>query len=210
MNPEPAIISARPGCLSAAGQDSSRLSRGHTIAALVRWLLLLALVLRGHSAPVLLAQNAEGDGPALTPAEFKTVFLAKISNYINWPESRDPIVIGLLGGDPFNGMLQALTRNASSQGRPIEVRVIPEIGGASACNVLFVASEHAAAWASHSQTNVLKGVLTVGEAPNFSQRMTTICNLSVETRKLEVSLPNAKQAGIQINSKLLKIARVHR
>lgn len=170
----------------------------------------MALVVWGGSARLVTGQNAEGDGPALTPAEFKTVFLAKISNYINWPESRDPIVIGLLGGDPFNGMLQALTRNASSQGRPIEVRVIPEVSGASACNVLFIASENAEAWRAYSQTNVLKGVLTVGEAPNFSQRMTTICNLSVETRKLEVSLVNAKQAGIQINSKLLKIARVHR
>ena len=158
-----------------------------------------------------LAQNSEKEKPSVTTTEFKMVCLAKIPNYImNWSESREPIVIGLLGADPFQGMLHKLTEKATSRGRRMEVRVVPSVGELTNCNIVFITAALALEWDRAVRTNGFKGVLTVGESTNFVERMNTVFNLSAENQKLEVSLPNAKQAGIQINSKLLKMATVHR
>jgi hypothetical protein len=52
-------------------------------------------------------------------------------------------------------------------------------------------------------------ILTVGENPRFTAAG-GICNLSLADRKLTVNVRNARTAGLELQSRLLRIAEVER
>jgi hypothetical protein len=157
---------------------------------------------------------ARGWAADLRPAEFQAAFLAKSLAYVTWPEERlprpdEPIVIGLLDHDPFDGLLHKLLENQKVNGRRVVVKVIPTNAPVEACHVLFVPGDKLAAWAASSAMASPRGLLTVGadDTGQFLKSGGTF-NLLVAEQRLEISLKNAKKAGLEINSKLIKISKV--
>lgn len=171
-------------------------------------ILILFLTLLG-------ALSVPGEQPVeLTPVEFKALTLAKTPPYIQWPDSaftgsESNLVIGVLGKDPFGGLLQNLVKGQQIKNRDIVVKVFESPSQFTHCQILFVPAEAQADWLELFKTIDSNGVLTVGETEDFI-KSGGIFNLSVKERKLEINLRNAKKAGLTIDSRLLKIARVTR
>ena len=163
--------------------------------------------------PALLAQPAKET--TLTDKEFKAAFLSKIPPYIQWPptafsETENQIVVGILGGDPVASLLEQLLRGKQIEGRNLVVKVFerPEAITKN-CHILFVPASQQDKWQEWCSAKVQPaGLLSVGESEDFISKMGGVFNLSVTERKLEISLKNARKAGLEINSKLLKIAKV--
>ncbi|MEW6157812.1 MAG: YfiR family protein [Verrucomicrobiota bacterium] len=143
----------------------------------------------------------------LSPIEFKLTFLAKIPAYVTWPEPRSQVVIGILGKDPFDGLLSALVKDKKIDGREIQVKVFESPEAITECDILFVPAEQLAAWEDFSKSRDPRGLLTISEKKEFLSKG-GIISLSVEDRKLDINLQNAKKAGLEINSKLVRMSRI--
>jgi hypothetical protein len=175
-------------------------------------LLLLALVTGfppGGSVPAARAQAAAG---AFSPDELRVAVLSKLPPYIVWPEaSADaPIVIGVLGANPLGALLEELLRGVRVRQRPVEVRHLTNAVPAELPDLLFVPAGYAAELAALPAER-LRGVVTVGEDPDFLKRG-GIINLRPDADggkiSLQVSLKNARAQGIKISTPLLRIAEV--
>jgi hypothetical protein len=147
----------------------------------------------------------------LNPIQFTAAILAKIPPYIEWPANafsgpEEPLIIGLLDSDET--LLTLLTHLLEGQrihGRNVMIKAFPSVEAIERCHLLYVSEQLRRDW--HPEGAPLPGLLTVGESPEFI-RDGGIFNLSTADRKLEVHLNHARQAGIKINSKLLRISRI--
>lgn len=77
------------------------------------------------------------------------MFLCNFSQFVDWPaasfaDGRSPLVIGVLGSDPFDGMLDAIVRGETVNGRPLAVRRYRSLDEIDACHILFIDRSQAA------------------------------------------------------------------
>ena len=167
--------------------------------------VLLALV----AAPV------RAQAPA-APTEYqvKAVFLFNFSQFVDWPaasfaDGRAPLVIGVLGSDPFGATLDEIVRGETVNGRPLEVRRYDSVEQIDACHILFI--ERSQEERLDAVLAGLKGrsVLTVGDFEGFARRGGIIRFVTVGNKiRLRVNLAAAQDAELTISSKLLRPAQI--
>lgn len=144
--------------------------------------------------------------------QVKGVFLFQFTKFMEWPAEAfanpdAPIVIAILGDDPFGRGLDEAIKNEKSQGRRLEIRRIRRVEDARGCHVLFVSRSE-----NRRLTeilNQLKGsaVLTVGEDAGFARRGGIIEFVLVEGKvRFAINLAAEKQAGLKISSEIKRLA----
>ena len=81
------------------------------------------------AALLALVGGARPRAGAAAPTEYqvKAVFLFNFSQFVDWPpasfaDGRSPLVIGVLGRDPFGATLDEIVRGETVNGRPLVVR----------------------------------------------------------------------------------------
>lgn len=143
--------------------------------------------------------------------ELKAVFLVRFAQFVDWPagtwRSRDePLVIGVLGRDPFGVYLDAAVAGEQVAGHPVVVRRYDTVRDADAAQVLFVNQTGEALTATLRQLDALP-VLTVGEAPDFIRRDGMIQFVIVDRRvRFRVNPLTRSERPLVISSKLLSAA----
>jgi len=162
------------------------------------------------------AFHVHGEGSeqvSLSPMEFEAVFLSKLPSYIKWPKdvsasSTNKLILGILGKDPFDGLLHRLVQGKTVNGRELVVKTLSadEIGS---CHILYVPEASMSRWQKVTKGKVVSGILTVGETEAFT-KSGGVFRLLVKERKLVINRKNAEAAGLRINSKLLKISIVEK
>lgn len=145
--------------------------------------------------------------------QVKAVFLFNFAQFVDWPAAtfptRDaPLVIGVLGDDPFGPLLEEAVRGEKAGGHPLEVRHYDSFEQAD-CQILFI---------SRSETGRLEPVLaalngrpilTVSDVENATRRGAMIRFVNESNRiRLRINLEVAKRAGLTISSKLLRAAEI--
>lgn len=164
---------------------------------------------------LLAALGALGSRPALaapTAQQVEAVFLFYFTQFVAWPpeafsDAHAPIVIGVLGDDPFGGALDQAVAGERVNGRPIVVRRLQGIGDAAGCHVLYISASEAAQLPQI--LSALKGhnVLTVSDLANFAQTGGMIRFVLVDQHvRLRINARAARQAGLTLSSKLLSAA----
>jgi hypothetical protein len=148
----------------------------------------------------------------LTQNEFRALILSKLLPYISeWPDSDTQAVVAVVGKGPVVETLRELVRNQKIQGREVVVKEVDLAGPLSKCHILFVPASNNDEWREFSQKYGVEHVLTVGEVPDFASRKTGgVLRLVFEEKTVEVNPQNARKAGYELNSKLLKIFRIVR
>jgi hypothetical protein len=146
--------------------------------------------------------------------QVKAVFLFNFAQFVEWPPSafagaNTPLVIGVLGEDPFGAVLDETVRGEAVNNRPLEVQRYRRVDDIKTCHILFV---------SRSETGRLnqtlaslrdRNILTVGDAEDFAQRGGTIQLATAQNRvRLMVNPDAAKAANLTISSKLLRAAEI--
>src|SRR5579872_4762986 len=131
--------------------------------------------IRATAVALLIAAGLLGGRCALaapTAPQVEAVFLFYFSQFVDWPAGafageRSPIVIGVLGDDPFDGSLDQAVAGERVNGRPIIVRRLKSIADATGCQILYISSSEA----EHLPQILagLKGrqVLTVSDLDHF-------------------------------------------
>jgi hypothetical protein len=165
--------------------------------------LLMAL---GLMAPICAPAADEG-----LEYQVKAAFLLNFTKFIEWPASAfdtsdSPIVICILGGDPFGNTLDQIVAGEVVDGRKITIQRIKRLPPLKACQVLFV---------GRLEKEVLKslpevgpGVLTIGEGEKFVHDGGMIAFV-VENRRVRFGINEtaATSAGLKLSSKLLNVAK---
>ena len=159
-------------------------------------------------------------GANVTEYGLKAVFLYNFTKFLTWPDKAfsnadAPLVIGILGDDPFGETLNKTVEGKIINGRSIQVRRFDGFDPRQAavigkCHILFICSSE-----NDDIGEILasiKGfsVLTVSEYEGFPAKGGTILFFRKENRlALRINLEAAKKARLQISSKLLQISEIY-
>jgi hypothetical protein len=80
-----------------------------------------------------------------TPSEYqvKAAFLYNFSRFVDWPsgsfaQSGSPLVIGVVGQDPFGSSLDKVTDGKTVDGRNIIIRRFRRVSDMEPCHILFI------------------------------------------------------------------------
>lgn len=183
-----------------------------TLRLLATCLLCATLATASHAQS---ANNTQTVNPA-SSSEYliKAGFTYNFAKLVQWPAStfpqpNSPIIIGILGTDPFGGMLDEVLAGKKINERDLVVKHLKWGADLKGCNILFVSSSESL----HMDEifHIVKGlpILTIGETPNFARRG-GIINFILEDEKVhfEVNVEAAKETNITISSRLLALARI--
>ncbi len=170
--------------------------------------------------PLLLAQAAAQDKPdapeALPEYVLKAGFLYNFAKYVEWPadafeKADSPIVIGVVGKDPFGADLDRSLQNKSVRNRGFRILRFAAAADVARCHILFVPRSEQERLAGILEQAGRWPALTVGEHADFT-RSGGAAGILIEKEKprIEVNPDAAEKAGLTINAKLLKAATIVR
>lgn len=139
--------------------------------------------------------------------QVKAAFLFNFLKFVEWPAPANDSawVIGILGHDPFQGVLEDTVRGKIVSGRRVEVRRYARPAEVKDCNILFIGRGDSERMATPLQP----GMLTVGESPGFL-KSGGIVNFYLDDNRVhfEIRPEVAHAAGLRVSSQLLKLGRV--
>lgn len=147
-----------------------------------------------------------------TEIEVKAAFLYHFAQLVTWPkEAQGPVVLAVVGRDPFGDRLEATIGGQEVKGRPIRIeRASRPRGLASVPHVLFVG----ASTLSEAQALLAEvppaPILTVGSTPGFAGGGGMVAfRVTPDARvAFDIDLGAVEKAGLAMSSQLLKIARI--
>lgn len=190
-------------CITAADRGGTRRGFG---AALLCALAGLAAHPAGYGASPSVSDGAELE------YRIKAAYLYNFARFVQWPASgagrRGPVVIGVLGKDPFGPLLDSTIRGKTVSGRPIDIRRLDGLNQARNCHLLFVSAAERRNLDSIFAELEGAGVLTVSEIDSFVDKGGMI-NFVIEDERvvIDINLDAARRSGLDISSQLLKVAR---
>ncbi|MDB6113774.1 MAG: YfiR family protein [Lacunisphaera sp.] len=165
--------------------------------------------------PCALAAALAGPVAAQTSREYdlKAVFLYNFATFVEWPDDalpgNKPFTIGVLGSDPFGTVLDRVIVGEQVKGHPLAVRRCKTPAEARECQIVFISGSEASRLPEILRTLHGLPVLTVADMPRFLEAGGVI-GFSTEARvQLHVNLDAARQARLNISSKLMRVANVH-
>jgi hypothetical protein len=193
-------------CEQQAGDGSviaaHRFMRSGSISILglgLSWLLLLG----GKG----LAQDSQP-----TEYQIKAAFLFNFAKFVEWPAAAfsgatSPLVIGILGQNPFHDDLARTIRNKTIDEHPLLIKEFRAPAEATNCHVLFVCTSEKRQLPEVLQALKGASVLTVGEMDRFTETGGMI-NFFLEGTKIrfQINKDAAASAGLKISAKLMSLA----
>jgi len=149
-----------------------------------------------------------------TNRPYQGVFLVDFARFTEWPtdafaDTKSPIVIGILGADPFGRLLDQSARDESVHGRRLLVcryRKVAEIG---TCHILYISRSESGRLSATLTALKGKPVLTVSDISGGAGR-----GMMIEFTELRQNIrfrinPNtARTARLTLSSKLLRDAEI--
>ena len=178
-------------------------------------ILIVALSVSLSWAPETFAQAR--DSSDSSEYLIKAGFIFNFAKFVEWPTSAfaqpdSPIVIGILGTDPFGTIIDQIVQDKKIGARGFAVKRLKwgsDVKDLRDCKILFVSASEKAHMDELLQ--MVKGlpVLTVGETPGFAERGGVIRFVLEDNRvRFEVNVEAAHQAELTISSRLLTLARI--
>jgi hypothetical protein len=158
--------------------------------------------------------SAQADAQESQPSEYqiKAAFLFNFAKFIEWPPesfagATSPMVIGILGDNPFGNDLERTIQNKTINNHLIEVKPVHSLAEAASCQVLFISASEKKRLAEIFAGLHGTGVLTVSEMDGFTEAGGMI-NFVLEGKKIRFDINDdaAKKANLKISSKLLSLA----
>ena len=142
----------------------------------------------------------------------KAAYLYKFAPFVDWPNPTAEFPSGafricVVGGQPFDGVLDRVVQGHTVGGRPIAVQQLAGVTGNSGCSVMFIAGPDAQSVAQTLAAVRGSPVLTVTDGAEGLDDA-GIINFVVEDSRVRFEI-NARAAAanrLTISSKLLSLA----
>jgi hypothetical protein len=186
---------------------------------------LLSTARRGLAARILIALGAFAlslasagvarAAPAVSREfEVKAVFLFNFAQFVEWqkdafPDASAPLVIGILGSDPFGAYLDEAVRGEKVNDRAIVIRRFSSVGDVGTCHILYISQSEAPRLGDILAALKGRSILTVSDMDQFS-RDGGMIRFVMENNKVRLRINNdaARASGLRISSKLLRPSEV--
>jgi len=174
--------------------------------------LALVLVTACAVAGSVLQAGAQSEPP--TEYQIKAAFLYNFAKFVEWPpdafaDPHAPIVLGIVGEDPFGGVLDKIVLGKTVNGRGLVIKRLKLGPDLRNCHILFLNSSEKKHLAPILESLQGSSVLTVGETDRFAQSGGVINFIFEENKvRFEINSETAARAGLKISSKLLALARI--
>ena len=159
-------------------------------------------------------QGATADSQSYSEYQVKAAFLYNFARFVEWPkdafpDNQAPILLGVVGEDPFGGALEQVIKGKTVNGRELVLKRLTRQQDLKGFHMLFVSSSEARHLSQIMESLRGKCVLTVGETEGFAQTGGVI-NFTLEENKVhfEINVDTAERAHLKISSKLLALAKV--
>lgn len=185
---------------------------GHTL-----WSRLCAglVLLYTCSMPVGAGRGGDPVPPLDRTPEYrvKAAFIYNFIKYSTWPEGafrndEEPIILTVLGKDPFGGILDATMKGKQLDGRAIRIvrhAVLPET---LRSHVVFYSGDATLRRGVLDLTKALPA-LTIGEHTGDALAGALVgFYLESDKVRFEVNIGRVKEVRLEISSELLKLARI--
>jgi hypothetical protein len=147
------------------------------------------------------------------PSEYhvKAAFLYNFAKFIDWPDGtfsdpNTPIIIGVLGEDPFGVDLEKTVEGKRVKGRSFLIKRFHQLGKLEYCHILFISLSE-----KSNMSQILKkfnksSILTVSETERFILDGIIINFIIHESKvRFKININAAENAGLKISSKLLRL-----
>ncbi|HEX2854625.1 MAG TPA: YfiR family protein [Opitutaceae bacterium] len=154
------------------------------------------------------------ENPAFSEYQLKAVFLYNFAHFVEWPsqafpEPHAPLVIGVLGEDPFGRFLDEVVAGEKVNDHSLSVRRFRRLEEIDRCHVLFVSQSETDRLGEIFERLKSRSILIVGESEGFSLRGGMVRFVTEKNKvRLRINLEAARAAGLIISSKLLRPAEI--
>ena len=183
-------------------------ARPFALAAACAWLFTGPVVVASPVTPPAAYEPTEIEGRA--------AFLYHFAQLVTWPEAPEagpagPIVIAVVGPDPFGERLEATIGDQTIRGRPLKIERVAKAADLSATpHILFVGSADAAEVQRALEAVAKTPALTVGVFKGFARQGGMIeFRVTADSRvAFDINLRAVVAAGLKMSSQLLKIAHI--
>lgn len=151
--------------------------------------------------------------PASKEQQLKAALLFNFTKFVEWspasfPAPDSPIVIGVLGSNPFADEMENAVRNRNVNGRKISVKRLQGVAGAKGVHLLFVSAGEDARLGELGGALRGANVLTVGESDAFTKSGGIITFVIVGGKvRFDINSTAAERASVKISAQLQKLAR---
>lgn len=152
-------------------------------------------------------------GP-LRDYQLKGIFLYNFAQFVEWPPAafpteQAPLIIGVLGEDPFGPNLDEVAKGEKLGGRVLEVRRYRRVEDVDVCHILFISRSEFSRLRRVLAGLEGRSILTVSDAEEFT-RWGGMIRFVTENNKIRIriNVEAAKRAGLTLSSKLLRAAEV--
>ncbi|MCB0395914.1 MAG: YfiR family protein [Flavobacteriales bacterium] len=147
--------------------------------------------------------------------EVKAAFLFNFGKFVEWPEKAfqsptSPIIVGIIGDDPFGDVLDKTLKGRAMNGRSWLVKRYKGVEEIDDCHILFVAGSERGRLREILNAIKNKPILTVGDEIEEFCQLGGIINFSSRQSKygFQINKVTADQNRIRISSKLLMLAKI--
>jgi hypothetical protein len=187
-------------------------TRGRFLARLLRGLRIVPYVFCLLNA--LVAGTAGGQEDPVDEYKLKAAMLYNLTYFVEWPgaaypDRHAPILLCILGQDPFASSLTSTIPKEIDNGRTVLIRHLQSDKETPGCHILYISSSERKTTARIFSTLNGSGILTVGEMTQFAAHGGMI-QFALEDQhvRFDINLDAASRAGLKISSKLLALAQI--
>lgn len=151
--------------------------------------------------------------------EVKAAFLYNFAKFVEWPpeafkndgEGHAALIVGIIGNDPFGGVIDQIINGKTINGRPMVIKRFKGYQNLRECHILFIGSSEQKRLPQIFENLKAGSVLTISEMNLFSQQGGIISFVTENNRvRFEINAFAAEQANLRISSKLLALAKTVR
>ena len=167
------------------------------------WFVISALLLSGTL-----------QAAAPTEYQLKAVFLFNFAQFVDWPqesfpEAQMPLVIGVLGEDPFGTYLDEIVSGETVNNRRLEIQRYRRVDEMKTCHILFISQSESKRLEQIVADVKGRSILTVSDAVGFARYGGMIRFVTEKNKlRLRINLEAATAANLTISSKLLRPAEI--
>ena len=143
----------------------------------------------------------------------KSAFLYNFARFVEWPvrsgaDRDEPIVLGVLGKDPFGPILDRTVHGKTIKQRPLTVRRFRSLEELEHCHMLFISRSEGRRLAEIFRALEYHGTLTVSDMEGFLRKGGMIHFVVEEgSVRFDINLESTERAELAVSSQLLKVAR---
>ena len=182
---------------------ASRWAKGGLKTLSAAWFVISALLLSGTL-----------QAAAPTEYQLKAVFLFNFAQFVDWPqesfpEAQMPLVIGVLGEDPFGTYLDEIVSGETVNNRRLEIQRYRRVDEMKTCHILFISQSESKRLEQIVAALKGRSILTVSDSDGFTRYGGMIRFVTEKNKlRLRINLEAATAANLTISSKLLRPAEI--